>query len=287
MISNPAFFLGGYDLEMVTIRDLIADAAGTELHDRRLRWGAKASHYGDEIAEAMTGDRTPVLVELENDLGLPAVDATAIIGVQTEMAGGRRPEVGVAGRAIVVDHHGEGAGADAPTSLEQVFDLLGLPPERWTRWLDLVAANDRGYITELRAIGATDEEIRRVRAADRAAQGITPAEEEAAASAVRSAELRCGGALLVIRLPHSRTAAATDRVELEGNAPENILVLSPHEANFYGRGDVVSALASRYAASWSGGALPFRGFWGISPVPSGIESTVEEQFAKVKSPGAP
>ncbi|MDQ3960178.1 MAG: hypothetical protein M3255_07855 [Pseudomonadota bacterium] len=107
-----------------------------------------------------------MLIELQDDLGLD-------------------PE-----RVVVIDHHGERVGADQPTSLHQVFDLLGLPSTRWSRWCELVAANDLGYIPTMREAGATQKEIVKVRAADRAAQGITAEEETQGAQAVAQAEVR-------------------------------------------------------------------------------------------------
>ncbi|HEV2719554.1 MAG TPA: hypothetical protein VG323_06015 [Thermoanaerobaculia bacterium] len=240
-----AFFLGGHDLEMETIRDLVAEAAPERLFDKRLSWGAKASAYGEEIRSALARGLTPVLIELPDDLGLDCA-------------------------LIVVDHHGPRAGKAAPTSLHQIFGLLRLPPERWTRWLELVAANDRGHIRELRRLGATDAEIDRVRKADRAAQGVSEDDEAAAEAAVRNAQTFADGRLVVVRLPHSHASAAADRLELSDDPPENALVLSPTEANFYGRGALVRRLDERYPEGWSGGALPDRGFWGRAPVPPDI-----------------
>src|SRR5206468_363971 len=145
-------------------------------------------------------------------------------------------------------HHGERAGEHKPTSLHQVFDLLSLPPERWTRWYDLVAANDRGYIPALVEMGATPEEIVTVRAADRAAQGITPAEEAAGEHAVVHAEMYAHGLLTVVRLEHSRTAAVTDRLqpELGGRGYKNLLVYCPDQVNFFGAGQLVYALDKHF-----------------------------------------
>jgi hypothetical protein len=244
-LSKLAFFLGGHDLEMLTIRDLIAEVAPQRLFDKDLRWGAKASAYRAEIGDAVARGLEPVLVELEDDLRIPSAH-------------------------IVVDHHGDRAGAETPTSLHQVFDLLRLPRSRWTRHFDLVAANDRGHIRELRRIGASEDEIRRIRAADRAAQGITPEDERWGEQALRDATLLANGQLLVVRLPHARTAVVADRVEMDRQAPENLLVLSPNEANFYGAGAVVAWLDERYPGGWSGGALPERGFWGYSSSPADL-----------------
>lgn len=246
------FFLGGHDLEMVTLAELLAREAPGRFADKRLSWGAKASDYRREIEAALARGDVPVLVELEPDLELPR-------------------EV-----VVVVDHHGDRAGRERPTSLEQVFELLDLPPERWSRWYELVAANDRGYIPALRRAGASEEEIRRVRAADRAAQGITEEDEQATEAALASLERRCDGRLLVARLSHGRTTALVDRLQPELGGPgfENLLVFSPGEVNFFGSGEVVRALAEAYPQGWWGGDLPEQGFWGHPGRPAGVVEVV-------------
>jgi hypothetical protein len=234
------FFLGGDDLEMVTIRELLVRHAPGQYHDRKLSWGARASDYRTEIEAALIRGDVPVLVELAMDLPLD-------------------PD-----KVIVVDHHGEQSGMGKPTALEQVFKLLRLSSEAWTRWHALVAANDRGYIPELLAVGATPEEIRQVRSADRAAQGVTPKEETQAERAVAEAETTADDRLTVVRLPHRRTSAAADRLErvLGGPGYENLLVLSPDQVNFFGVGEIVVALDKSFPGGWYGGGLPDRGFWG-------------------------
>ena len=128
-LANLVFFLGGSDLEMQTIRALLEETAPGHFHDRHLGWGARASAYRQEIGRALSAGLTPVLVELQDDLGLDL------------------------GRVVIVDHHGEHAGSDKPTLLQQIFALLDLPAERWTRWFALVAANDRGHIAEMLGSG--------------------------------------------------------------------------------------------------------------------------------------
>jgi len=246
MSPNPVtqydFFLGGHDLEMVTIRELLEKEALGRIFDKHLSWGAKASDYSKEITDCLSQGRIPVLIELDDDLGM---DGQGI---------------------VVVDHHGRQAGADKPTSLHQVFHLLGLPEAKWTRWHTLVAANDRGHIPELLKVGATREEVIQIRAADRRAQGITEEEEEATRINVSQAQTLAGGRLTVIYLPHSKTAAAADRMELAlgGSGYRNLLVISPKETNFFGEGKIIEALKQTFPESWSGGALPERGFWGIA-----------------------
>ncbi len=240
------FFLGGHDLEMVTIRDLLAQEAPDRFYDHALSWGAKASAYREELKATLTSGRIPVLVELANDIGLDPA------------------------KIIVVDHHGERAGEDRPTSLHQVFDLLDLPADRWTRWFALVTANDGGYIPAMVALGASQEEIVQVRAADRTAQGITPEEEEQGAGAVDQATSMADGQLTVVHLEHARTATVADRLHagLGGPGYENLLILSPGEVNVFGSGDLVSAVDAAFPGGWYGGSLHDRAFWGHgAPVP--------------------
>jgi hypothetical protein len=239
------FFLGGIDLEMVMIRELLERCAPGQWRDLELAWGAKTSAYSKEIEAVLAAGLTPVLVELEDDMGLDAQ------------------------RVVVIDHHGGRAGAGQPTSLEQVFALLELSPEEWTRWYELVAANDRGYVPGLVAAGATAEEIREVRAADRRAQGITEAEERAAEQALKTLQVLAGGELTVAMLPHARTAALADRLEtaLGGVGGENLLIRSPGQLNFFGAGKLVVALDAEFPGGWYGGALPDRGYWGHSAAP--------------------
>lgn len=239
------FFLGGHDLEMVTIRELLARYTSCVIHDRLLRWGAKASDYRAEIAAALEAGAVPVLIELKLDLPLPS------------------------DKIRVIDHHGAQAGHDKPTSLEQVFALLNLPGTLWDRHLQLVAANDRGYIPAMLELGASRQEIESIRQQDRHAQGITVAEEQAAVVAVQQLDYLLDGRLIVAHLPHNKTAALIDRLQL-GQLDQsdagcgNVLVFSPREVNFFGNGKAVYALASAFPGGWYGGDLPVKGFWGLA-----------------------
>lgn len=239
------FFLGGHDLEMVTISELLARHTPCAIHDKQLRWGAKASDYHAEIAAALEDGSVPVLIELIQDLELP-------------------PD-----KICIIDHHGPQAGHDKPTSLEQVFALLNLPDTLWNRHLQLVAANDRGYIPAMLELDASRQEIESIRQQDRHAQGITAAEEQAATVAVQQLDYLLDGRLIVAHLPHNKTAALVDRLQLgQLNQSDagcgNILVFSPREVNFFGNGEAVYALASAFPGGWYGGDLPIKGFWGLA-----------------------
>ncbi len=243
--SSLIFFLGGRDLEMVEIRALLEREAPGRFHDCGLAWGAIASAYREQIEAALKMGATPVLVELTNDIGLSP------------------------SRALIVDHHGLMAGAGTPTSLEQVFRLLGLDQSRWTRWMGLVSANDRAYIPGLQGAGASRDEIAQIRALDRAAQGVTAEDEAEAALAVAAAKGLFGNHLTVVRMSRARLAAVEDRLHpaLGGPGVENLLLLSDAEVNFSGQGFAVLALNDRFPGGWYGGALPDRGFWGRADTP--------------------
>ena len=102
-----ALFLGGYDLEMITIADIGRRWLGPELvYDKRLRWGANAiaNAYASEIGAALASGLTAALVELKDDL--PSSFDRAHI--------------------LIIDHHEERAGADQPSALRQVFAAKNL-----------------------------------------------------------------------------------------------------------------------------------------------------------------
>jgi len=241
-------FLGGRDLEMAEIARLLAGRPGVAVCDHGPAWGVRASAYLPELRAALAAGRRAVLVELADDLpaDLPR------------------------DRLTWVDHHGPLAGANRPTSLEQVFALLGRPAGEWTRDRELVAANDRGHIAGLLRAGATAAEVRDIRARDRRAQGVTADEEASGQEAAAAAESHLGGRLTVVRLPHARTAVATDFLHpaLGGPGYENLVALCPGETVFFGSGAAVAALRAAHPDGWYGGELPARGFWGVGrPLP--------------------
>jgi hypothetical protein len=250
MTAAPScrFFLGGHDLEMVTIAELLREAGlGGRVEDKHLSWGAKASAYAKEIRESLRNGETPVLIELADDLGEDA---------------GRS-------RILFVDHHGERAGAGAPSALRQIFDLAG--PGRglsWTRHCALVEANDIGHAEGLRAAGASPAEIRAIRDADRRAQGIGAGVEEESRRAI--ATMTWQGGLAIVNTKAHTSSAIIDFLlpEYGGPGARNLLVLMPDKAAFSGEGKVVLAL-SCVPGSWCGGALPERGYWGAPRASTG------------------
>lgn len=258
--SNLVIFLGGYDAEMLAIADACREA-GVTIADKHLGWGASASAYKEEIAQAISEGKQPVLVELTLDIELPA-------------------------SAIVVDHHNENAGK--PASILQVLDLLGVEP---TRRQLLIAANDSGYIPAMLALGATPEEVAAVRLADRSAQGISSEQEREAERAIAAAEVVNG--VTIVKMAHSKTATVCDRL-FNPDKEQRLLILSGDgESNFFGNGELCKLLQGEdtgaktaegytiysHFGGWIGGNLPQSGFWGGYADQKEVEKFVVDFFA--------
>ena len=179
--EDSLFLLGGYDLEMLTIRNLL-ESREVDYADRRLNWQtAVASSYHKEISEAEREGRTVYGIELREDMSLPPVY--------------RR-----------IDHHDDLA--HLPSALEQVAEILHLPMDRR---MQLVAANDRAYIPGMLRLGATAEEIEWIRRADRKAQGVTEEDERLAEKAIAENREEVGD-LYVVRAFNSRFSPVCDRL---------------------------------------------------------------------------
>lgn len=223
-------------MEMAEIARVLHER-GIEFDDRGLDWAhATFSAYEADIRTAIRNGKRPVLVELRD---IPA-DIRPFIDV--------------------IDHHGQESG-HLPTSLEQVLARLGVTS--LTREQTLIAANDKGYIEGMLDIGATIEEIGRIRYKDREAQGITAEQEAAAEAAIAVCESPVPG-LLIVKLPHAKTATVTDRLSNFAGGPgyKNLLVECPNEISFFGEGKIVEELVRGYGG-YCGGNLPERGYWGI------------------------
>lgn len=258
--NNMVVFAGGYDGEMVEIINSCRKA-GVEVVDKHLGWGASASAYAEEIAKAVSEGKTPVLVELTLDIE-------------------------VSSTAIIVDHHNEYAGK--PASILQVLDLLGVEPSREQQ---LIAANDCGYIPGMLALGATPEEVAKVRLLDRSAQGITPEQESEAERAIAAAETVNG--VTIVRMAHSKTATVCDRL-FNPAKEQHLLILSEDgESNFFGNGELCKLLQGEKTGKtpegwdtfsnfggWIGGNLPISGFWGGYGDQKAVLDYVVNFFAK-------
>lgn len=197
------FFLGGHDLEMLTIRTLL-DEHHIRYVDKRLSWeNASLAEYAEELrCYAKDGEVTVYGVELHEK------------GVTDIPDNYRR-----------VDHHNDYS--YLPSALEQTADILGV---QLNREQQLIAANDSGYIPAMQALGAGKEEIEYIRLLDRRAQGVTEADELEAEEAIQNKMLRDG--IIIVKSGISRFSPITDRLY----PYERLLVYTDDELMYYGKG---------------------------------------------------
>ncbi len=200
------FLLGGYDLEMLEISQLLL-ANKQQFSDLHLSWGATLDAY----THVLSADQDVVFVGIE--LG---------IGSHTTL-----PK-----NYIEIDHHNEKS--HLPSSIEQVADLLGIS---LTRHQQLVAANDSGYIPAMRAMGASNEEIQHIRKLDRQAQGVTDTMEQMALQSLKN--LRFEQGVCVIKTPLEKFSPIVDRLN-----EKKLLICNNETLNYYGEG--VGLLAAQF-----------------------------------------
>ncbi len=261
--NNLHFFLGGNDLEMKTIKDLL-EKQGVAYSDANLGWwNANVSSYEEEIKKVATEGKTPVIVELatEDDKGNPLMTL---------------PD-----NTINIDHHNKNAGRSA--SILQICDLLGVEP---TRRDLLVAANDVGMAKAMREMGATETEINKIRYQDRACQGITPEQEEQAIEALSSAK-EIGG-ILFVTCEHSKTATILDRLDRDQYPDVFMYSRSDKEINFSGDGYICAKLVEKFPHPYNfsgGNGFGKKGemaYWGGSyaDVKEAAKFVIKENFEK-------
>lgn len=200
-LEDALFLLGGYDLEMLTIREVL-DEAGARFADHELQWdNACLSSYRKELGEASEKGWTVWGIELQEDIAAPSCY--------------RR-----------IDHHNDLA--CLPSALEQVLEILHLPMDRH---LQLVAANDKAYIPGMLQQNATPEEIEKIRHADRKAQGVTAEDELLAEKAIAENLIKVGD-LWVVHALSPRFSPVCDRLY----PYRCLLVYTENEWIYYGEG---------------------------------------------------
>lgn len=216
-MSKRIFLLGGNDLEMTTIKNLLVNA-GEQFETHDLRWdNAKLSSYEKTLEEyGNSPDYQIYGVELNEDIPHPD-------------------------NYVRIDHHNDFA--NKPSSLEQVAKLLDLAMDRR---MQLVAANDARYIPGMIKLGASREEIDDIRRADRAAQGVSEGDESLAEKSLKS----CKGNiydLYVVKSLTSKFSTICDRMY----PYRRLLIYNDDVAEFYGEGvnDLTSLFKSELDAN--------------------------------------
>jgi len=194
--KNILFLLGGNDLEMDAIRDLLKEN-NYDFIDKKLAWGAKLSEYQAEL-EA-NKNITIAGIELIEDIQIPS-------------------------NYIKIDHHNELSGN--LSSIEQVAEIIEVTLNRRQQ---LVAVNDTTHIAGMRNIGASKEEIEEIRKADRKIQGVSPEDEIQAEKDIKQARIQNGVTLIKTSIQHF--SAITDRLEVP-----KLMVYNESKLCYYGIG---------------------------------------------------
>ena len=239
-MSKYVFFLGGYDAEMVEIKNIL-QSRREQLFDKRLSWGAAfLSSYKEEIAK-LPSNAVPVFIELKANCSYPE-------------------------NSRFIDHHDEKASKCQKTSIEQIADLFGIELNRQQQ---LISSNDRGHIRAMKELCATDEEIIEIRAMDRKAQGVTDRDERLAEESIDKHLMKIKDDVVIIHSLTNKTSPVFDRLF---EKYKHIFIFTPDgEMNYSGTGAVVNALVERYKGRqkvnssiefWYGGELPDYGFFG-------------------------
>jgi hypothetical protein len=200
------FLLGGYDLEMIVIRDLLQKYEETYF-DNKLSWNtALLSSYKDVLNQY--GNKTDTL----------------LYGIELRPS----PDITTYANYILIDHHNENT--DRPAALIQTAGILNHP---LTRYEQLVAANDSNYIPGMIALGATDKEVKEIRRKDRAAQGVTAKDENLAMQTLRDYDhLEQIGDLIIIKSKTPHFSAITDRLY----PYKKLLIYTNNTWVYYGEG---------------------------------------------------
>lgn len=248
------FIVPANDGEAVEIRKILL-ASGVDHVVTRQAWGATWSGLEPTVVEQIEGF-------------VSANPSAVIYGV--ELGGTAR------WNAINIDHHiyRDENRSNEKSSIEQVAALLGV---ELTRHQTLIAANDKGYIPALKAMGATENEIIIVRAQDRLSQGVTPDQEAQAVADIQSAKIRDGK--WFIRCPKGSTSAITDRIF--GQYTELLTVdglngkwiyFGPRHMSFYALTE-----GGTDFARWAGGD-PRNGFSGVEKPTAETQAMILEFF---------
>ncbi len=253
--DNFVFFLGGYDAEMVTIRQILKENK-LPFIDLQLKWGAKLSAYKNELSK-LSKEQTPVFIELNLDIEYPS-------------------------NAVVIDHHNERAGKDQKTSIEQVAELLGVKLDRWQQ---LISANDKGYIGGMEEYGATEEEIKKVRELDKEKQGVTSEDEEKAKISVEHFLTRISNDSVIIDSQTEKTSAVLDLIY---KFYRHIFIITPSgKLSYSGNQQIIEILKNTYSELeltnkniniWFGGYLPDHGYFGSD------KALTKQEIIKIMEP---
>lgn len=240
---KKVFLLGGYDLEMKTIKGIL-ESENIIVEDKELAWdNAYLSAYSDVF------DRYPQ-------------DEYEIYGVEL-----MQDIESVPHNYIVIDHHN--SYQTRPSSLTQVCKLLGRQMSREER---LIAANDERYIPGMLALGATKEEFDDIRSKDRSCQGVSAEDEDLAREAL--ANKSCHSGLICVESKTKKFSPIVDALF----PASHVLVYTDSEFTYYGdkRDVYYDVIHNKYpdVQLYQGGGC--KGYFGAANCKQQIKNIVKE-----------
>ena len=202
MEQKYIFLLGGNDLEMSEIRNILSKN-NILYFDRSLSW---SNAYLKEYTQ-----------ELER---YGKMEGVSLYGVELN----ERDCDSIPSNYIRIDHHNDFS--SYPASILQVAAVLSIPVSRYQQ---LIAANDSGYIPGMIEIGATPEEINAIRLLDREKQGVTLKDEEMAITSIENRTIDQG--IIVVKSETNRFSPICDRLF----PYEKLLIYTNDELMYYGK----------------------------------------------------
>lgn len=263
MQSNRLWVLGGNDGEMEVIKTLLG-MAGDQWIQPKTSWGDlqyKIDDLSDLVARPLRSFSEVVFVECK-----PVYGKIKLFSIW------------------VIDHHGDRANESASVlQVLRVLEKSGLQISDATRrWVGLIAANDTGAYAGMEMLGATLDEMARVRALTRRAQGITQEHEDTARTALESA--KANGLVLVAQVAegkHIKNVCFLDALHQAGRGNELYLLVGSGSFHFSGDGAICAKLHKEFSG-WAGGAGlgkkgDQRAFWGFN----GPNEKLDEILAEI------
>jgi len=243
-MADIIFLLGGMDLEMVTIREIL-DGNSIPYIDKCLSWGAKLSDYLIELGDLSKKYSVIYGVELEEDI-LP-------------------PE-----NCILIDHHSNNLGNQS--SIFQILDLLKIEPNPFEK---MISVNDTEFIYGLLNLELSNDEllfcckklglnncsvpktdlIRKIRSLDRTYQGITQDEESIAL--IDCKKITKFGKYEIVKTKLDHFSPIVDNLYLK----DNFFIVNDYKFCFYGTDYLKIKDKLTTPCYWGGG---IRGFVGSS-----------------------
>jgi len=196
------FLLGGQDLEMLEIKNLLNIIPDSLVLDNQLIWeNAELSSY--EVALQEYGNKKDV----------------DIYGIEL-----RENTTPIPKNYHRIDHHNDFN--TKLSSLEQIAETFYIDLSREQKF---IAANDNGYIPAMQKLGATPDEIKRIRFRDKQAQGITMADELNAELSIMNKTIEQG--VDVVKTLSNRFSPICDRMF----PYQKLLIYTNRELVYYGQ----------------------------------------------------